>query len=389
MLDTCSSSFFSLSLFLLTVCYGWSVSPSQVVASEPNALEIVKKHDDAWGKIKSIQFTYTWGHNFDGVDKSFPNCYWESEEGKSRDISVFIDDNMELCKDFFYDGENSYQLTVPQNKYPIKDMKFCDYVGSGLGSEGYSARFIPGNIKSMVDDSRFRLPPQRYFFVYGEETWMTILELVNKYPARIVSIRRNASGDDLVDIVIECNMDTHELLEPWTLKVSINTSKGYNIDSDRLSAVTKTKLPIELITESTVKKYVEIKGGYWIPSDWDTLIHNGNPEVADRVNYVINDCRINGTLNSRLNDFRFPTNSPVIEATPADHPEKVHIWGENNEPVRSFADHEAFMEYRYNECLYGKFLPQKSEYLLLRISLVVLGLIMIIVALYRLYAKER
>jgi len=225
--------------------------------------------------------------------------------------------------------------------------------------------------------------------VHTEKELTTLLELVNKYPSKVFSKRKNTSGDDIVDIVIDDHIGEHGQLKPWSLNVSINTSKSYNVDRYRLSAATKIEPFVEVVEEIVVKKYLEIKPGVWIPSDWESVQHNGNPSNGSRVNFVINDCRINETAQSRLNDFRFSTNLPVLERTQASQPEKIHIWGAENKPSRSFDDHIAFLDYYSEECPLGVNISPRSDYFALHIGLIILGLIMIAVAMYRLYAKER
>jgi len=386
MLDRCLVKFVLLSLLMI-----WGslyVSSNGVRADESDLLELVKKHDDQWKEIDSIQLSYTRNYKSSIIVKFFPDCYWESDKGRVRSIIALHDSFstnkdgkpviVDVCEDFFYDGSDSYRLTIPRNKYPLTEVQLCDYAFSR--NEGYSASIVSGS----VFDVRLGFPLPRYFSVHTEKRGLTLTELVNKYPSKIISCSTSPSGDNLVEISIECNIDNHEHFKPWKLNISINLSKGYSIESYHRSTLTKREPLIELITEGVAKNYIEIEGKYWIPSEWETIQHNGNPPLGIRTNIVIDNCRINNTLESRLNDFRFPVNFLVNDQSQVNQPPKLHIWGQENKPIRSFDTTLKFMEYYSSECMSGE-IPPRSDYFALRIVLVILGLILIVVALYKLY----
>ena len=383
-----------MSLLLLIVLGGLVVSSDVIRASEPELLEIVKRHDDMWKTIGSIQLSYTRSGSFGAINGVLPGCYCETDGNKIRVILVelgnFSTDKanrpvaVKMIRDIFYDGEKLHELKIPQDKYPLPKIRLCDYVF--LRDEGYVGTITPRSFF----DALIYFPIPRYFFVHTEKGGVTLLELVNKYPSRIVSSYRNESGDNIVEIAVDVgnHLDNRAELGPWKGIVRINTSKGYNIDSSWFSILTKDKPPVDLIAERSVKNYIKI-GEHWIPEKIEFLLHNGEPEkISNRTSGVINDCKINDSSESRLDDFRFPTNFVVHEQLPGDQPTVTHIWGAENKPVRSFDIILEFIEYYSNECMTGE-LSQENKYLALRISLVVLGLIMIAVALYRLYAKER
>jgi hypothetical protein len=377
-------------LFQIVVGVSLAVLFNEVFANESDPIELVQKHDEQWERIKSIQLSYTRNYVSDGVSISL-DCYWESQGERSRAIVATLDgNNVAMRRDSFNDGKNLYRLTIPQDKYPLDDMKLCDYA-SFLGNiEGCDATFIPAGVRSIGTDIRLNFPLPKYLFVPTEGNLMTLSELINKYPSRVVSVKKNSSGDGVAEIIIESesHVSNRRLPGTWILQVYINTGKGYKIDGYRLSAVIQTAPLIEAIMERTVKKYSEIEAGYWIPSEWESIEHSGNPASDSAMNYIISNVRINENPTPRIHDFRFPINFPVLELTPADQPEKIHIWGADNKPSRTFANHVEYIEYYADECPPGELLPQENKYLALRISLVVLGLIMIIVALYRLYAKK-
>ena len=365
-----------------------------VFASELSVNELVRKHDEHWESINSIQMFYTKHWKSSVVSRSLPNCYWESDGKRSRAIVMSLDSFSankngnpivtEMCEDVFCDNGVLYRLTVPRDKYPLKEIQLCDYVS--LKEEGYHASFVPeGGTKGT--DVRMYSPLPTYFLVHTEEAVKTLLELVNKYPSRIVSTQKNDLGDDIVEIAIECNVDGHEHFVPWKMNVFINASKGYNIDSIREWTKTKGVFAIELIAERDVKKYVEIDGN-WIPYHWESVLHNGDPSVGIHSSFVVEHCRINDTFESYLESFRFPTNFVVYELIPRNRSRIIHIWGPNNQPAHSFDETLKFMEFFSNECIMRE-RPQEHKHLAFRITLVIFGLIMIAIALYRLYAKDK
>ena len=283
------------------------------------------------------------------------------------DLGIFSTDKanrpvaVKMRRDVFYDGEKLYTLIIPQDKYPLPEIRLCDY--AFLRDEGYDGTIIPGGLF----DARTYSPVPRYFFVHTEEKGLTLLELVNKYPSRIVSSYRNESGDNIVEIAIEVgsHLDNRANLGPWKGIVRINTSKGYNIDSSWFSTLTKDKPPVDLIAERSVKNYTKI-GEHWVPGKIEFLLHNGEPEkISNKTNAVINDCKINDPSGSRLDDFRFPTNFVVHEVFLGNQPTVTHIWGAENKPIRSFDKILEFLEYYSNECMTGE-LPQENKVLLIR-----------------------
>ena len=365
-------------------------------ANEPDLLEIVKKHDDTWKEMDSIQLFYTKHYKSSVISRSLPNGYWEFGNGKTRSVATILDSfssdkngnpiAVEMCVDFFCDGKDIYVLTVPRDKYPLTEIRLCDY--ADMKEEGSNATIFSGGIPGGVDvRSRFLLP--RYFPVHTEDTALSLLELIDKYPAKIVSSKKNTSGDDFVEISIECHSNTHEHLGPWSGSILVNMSKGYNIEGYRFSTTSKSKPPVKLFTECAVKKYIKIKEEHWIPSEWEVVKHNGDSTVGIRTSFIISDYKINGTSESRLDNFCFPTNFVVGEFRAGKSGMITHIWGPENKPVRSFDAGKEYVEYYSKMCMTGKMVPQWNKHLALRISLVVLGLIMIIIALYRLYARER
>ena len=392
--NKCSSVVFLL--FHIIVCVVLGMFPNTTHADELDLLEIVKKHDDMWKGITSIQLSYTRHYKTSIVSWTFPNCYWESAGSRVRaivgDFGNFSTDKndkpvfTERCEDFFQDGTKRYTLKVPQNKYPLLEIQLCDYKNLQHGEE-YSASIIS------TDDSYVHLnfPIPRYFFVHTDENVkMTLLELVSKYPSKIASFKKNAFGDDIVEIAVESLTDgQHKHFGRWTMKVLINMSKGYHIEDQRFFTTTKEKPSIEIIMEKFVKRYT-LFGGHWIPSDIENVVHNGEPAKGAGAEIVVEDCQINSTSKSRLDDFRFPTNCIVREQLSGNKPQQTHIWGSENKPARTFDDALKFLEYFADECPPGEGLqPLESKYIAFRIAMVVLGVVMIIVALYRLYAKDR
>ena len=389
-LDKCLLKWFS-SLLLLVVCVGLAAPFNEACADESELIELVRKHDGQWKKIKSIQLSYTRDGKFGGIVKPFPGCYWESDGDKSRATVIYLDHFStdkngnpvaeEMRRDVFCDGESRHELIIPSSEYPLDKVQLCDLV---LRDEKYQAWIsFRGTF-----DTRFYFPIPRYFFPHTETNGLTLLELVTKYPSNVVSSSNNSSGDNIVEIAIESRIDNHESFGHWKTTLLINTSKGYNIEARRSSVQTKEKPPVELIEEVTVKKYAEIDG-YWIPCVVEIILHNGEPEKGNKTNFIITDCKINDTSESRLDDFRFPENLIVYGKMSDNQPENIHVWGADNKPARSFDEMTDFLEYYTNECMSGGELPQRDRHLALRITFVVFGLIMIAVALYRLYAKER
>ena len=88
--------------------------------------------------------------------------------------------------------------------------------------------------------------------------------------------------------------------------------------------------------------------------------HNGNVAVGI-ITSVVHDCRINNTSESRLDDFRFPTNFVVNELPAGKQPGKLHIWGSENQPVHTFDKIEDFMKYYTDECQYEELLQQGNK----------------------------
>lgn len=380
-----------VSLLTFAVWCGLAGLFNMACANEPELLEIVKKHDEMWKKVNSIQLHYTKHYKSSVISRSFPNCYWESGGDKCRAIIAHLDSfstdrngntaAVEMREDFFGDGKDLYHLVVPQNKYPLTEIRLCDYFS--MKDEGCHADIIRGNASYML----LFFPLPRYFFVHTEANGVTLLEIVNKYPSRIISSSKSLSGDDIVEIAIESHIDTHKSFGPWKNTVFINTSKGYNIEGHRSFLQTKEKPPVEISGEMAVKEYTKIEE-YWIPRNIEFILHNGEPSKGIRTNFVLDDCKINDTSQSRLNDFCFPTNFFVNEHLVGDQPWRGHIWGPDNKPIRSFDKSTEFMEYYAHECMRGE-LPQENKYLVLRITLVIAGLMMIGYALYRLYTKDR
>ncbi|MDR0520942.1 MAG: hypothetical protein LBH00_03705 [Planctomycetaceae bacterium] len=389
-------------LFLLIASFAASgclvLLPDAAHADEPDLKELVKNHDDQWKKINSVQIFFTKDYTTGVVSKSFPGCYWESEGGKSRAVVISLDSfaedengkpiASEMCDDIFCDGKDSYRLTVPRDKYPLKEIQFCDYFNS-LKDKGYSAVFVPDGAGSTGADVHLFFPLPRYFYVPAETKGMTLPELVHKYQSEIASSGKNSSGDDVIKMIVAARTGQHEYFADWELCVFINIDKGYSIDSYRYSAAAGKNSSVKIITECAVKQYRNVKGEYWIPGDWETIQHNGDPAFGIRTRFVINDCRINETSESRLHDFRFPVNFPVSELTPVNQPEKIHVWGADNKPACSFDDKMEFWKYYKNECQPQAERPQRNTVLAFRLTMAVLGLMFIAAALYRLYAKKR
>jgi hypothetical protein len=364
------------------------------MANDQGLLEVVKKHEDMWKNRDTIQLFFTKHYKSSVISRSLPNGYWEFGDGKTRSVTTTLDSfssdkngnpvATEMCVDFFCDGKDTYILTVPRDKYPLTEIRLCDYVA--LKDEGSYATIFSGGVSGGVDvRSRFLLP--RYFSVHTEDTVLSLLELVDKYSAKIVSFQKNTSGDDIVEIRIECHADTHEHLSPWSGRVLINMSKGYDIEGYQFSTTTKESV-VELITECAIKKHVKINEKHWIPCEWEVIRHNGDSTVGIRTSFIVSDYKINGTAESRLDNFRFPTNFVVGEYVTGKSGMIMHIWGPENKPARSFDTGKEYVEYYSKMCMTGE-IQQENKHIALRISLVVLGLIMIVIALYRLYAKDR
>jgi hypothetical protein len=211
------------------------------------------------------------------------------------------------------------------------------------------------------------------------------MEVVNKYPSKIVSSKKNEFGDNLIEIAIESSDDKHKTFYPWKINVCLNTSKGYNIDRYEIFFETKTKPSVKLMTECAVKKYQEIKDGIWVASHIEIVNHNGNLNEGIRTNYVFKKINVD-PLEPWLNDFQFPENMVVREQSINGH--KIHIWGKANKPVHSFDRVENFLEYYTKECQMNEQIPEKNYYFF-RILFIVLGLFLIVIGLYAKWRKQR
>ncbi|MCL2005057.1 MAG: hypothetical protein FWG73_02725 [Planctomycetaceae bacterium] len=329
-------------------------------ANEPDLLEIVQKHDEQWEKINSIQTRFTQHFETTLISRSLPGGYWELDGNKSRFIArqldcVANDQNgnpipIEIVEDYFYDGEKTRFLAVPRDQYPLKEIRFCDY--ADLKDQGADAGIFSDGFYVRKMYWRFLLP--RYFSVHTEDDSLSLLELVRKYPSRIGNVRKNASGDEIIEIVIEDDTDEHSHFGPWVKTVFINTSKGYSIDGYRSFTLTKGQPPVEIIAECTVKDYAKVGEEHWIPVEWSTIVHNGDPAVGIQTSTVLDEFRVNDTLDSRLNDFRFPNNFVVREPMKDGSRERVHIWGPENEPVRSFDGKMEFNHYYLSRCVFSE-----------------------------------
>lgn len=370
-------------LFLIIVWSGLGGMSVQVRAGESDVLEVVRKHGDTWKSISSIQLSFVRHYKTRTVPTTIPNHYWESDGTRVRSITGHPGDTV-ICRDLFYDGQKRYMLSTPLDKYGQSEVRLCDYYAL-LQDEGYSATIIPSSSDFYMHLS---FPIPRYSFVHTDEgIKMTLSEIVEKYSSKIVSFKKNASGDNLVEIVIESLTDGgNKDFGSWTVRVLINTDKGYHIEEYRYLTTTKAAPPVNLIAENIVKKYA-LFGTHWMPCEIESIQHNGDPTKGYRTSVVIEDCKINDMSGTRLSDFRFPANLIVSEQSVGNQPGKLHIWGSEGIPIRSFDNGLDFEKYYADECRYVGSLSE-NKYLAFRILMVILGIIMTIIAIYMLHAKK-
>jgi hypothetical protein len=190
--------------------------------------------------------------------------------------------------------------------------------------------------------------------------------------------------------------------EPSSCKIVFNESKGFCVH--RIYSYTPAQISpafiadtgehVPVLSESIVMEYQKVSDKYWVPkrvadgfgTPWSYEL--GHKSVFYKKHYEIDNVQVNGQVkeNVSLNlpEFSLVFREDLLTEKISEKNDfmPISIWGKNNEPLVTFMTRKEFNAYMKNAMAYPlpAFGISKT-----RIFFIVIGLIMVITALIRLY----
>ena len=373
--------FASILRLAFCLCVATVASSSFAMGADPTVERFAALYEEQWKDVRAMRLEYSQLTRSQSLNANFDGCSWEMVDDRARIVelramvappSSGTNDSdastaqrvrtvgTRLRSESYFDGTNTYEYAAPVDEYPLENVRLEDYYA--LRRKG---------VRCMIShrNKHWRFwslcPIPRYFSVPTETDIMTLSELVEKYESRFVK-----KTGPLVQLEIK-EPDPQAAqgynFKSWTLYVSLDTSKGCALAGYQLTVVAERRRPtadgsteLKVIQEYSVDNYKQVRGDFWLPSDVEVRVHSG----ADRnslVKTTIRSVAINSPSEA-FDDFVFPENVVVFEdlTQPDDPPptdpnarpnRRVHIWGPDNKPTRTFETEDEFNE--FYETTYG------------------------------------
>ena len=335
------------------VCACWRANAAEDWTVE----KAITLHEQLWATARGMRVEFERKVRTLNASDSYDGCVWEASGDRMRVVESIVESTDATKKDAnalvrvrsecVYDGEKTYELDEPFELFPITKVELADY-----------AKLRRQGVRAMISNRNkhwrffFFSPTPRYFSIPSEPELLTLKEASEKYPTRVHKVLTNDSGDQIVVLEIhedEVQGDASAVFGSWRLYVSLNMKYQGAISAYQFVVETNREPKTKVITECKVDSFRETRG-IWTPASLEYREHAGQRSCITKINVksVFFDMP-----EDSIGNFVFPENMIVTESTWIDgstKPErKVHIWGDNNEPARTFESQEKFDEFYKSE----------------------------------------
>ena len=405
---------------LLIAAFCASLASSPALGVDPTVAQFAALYEEQWKDVNAMRLEYSQLTRSQSLNANYDGCTWEmvgdcarivelramiapppssgtgagspaSNAAQQRTRTV----GARVRSESYFDGKDTYEYAAPVDDYPLENVRLEDYYA--LRRKGVRCVISHRN-----KHWRFwsLCPIPRYFSVPTEPNIMTLSELVEKYESRFVKKNGSLVQLEIKDSTAQWSQGFN--FKSWTLYVSLDTSKGCALAGYQLTVVAERRKPaadgsteMKVIQEYSVGNFKQIRGDFWLPTDVEVRVHSG-AERNSLVKTTIRSVAINNPSEG-FDEFAFPENVVVLEdllkpdaTAPEDPnaplPRRVHIWGADNQPTRTFETEDEFKE--FYEATYGPEEAPPSPPAMsrqARLLLFVAGAFAILVALYGAY----
>ena len=354
-------------VFAVAICVSAATRGQEI----PTLEEVGEIYESQWRDVAAMRLEYSQEVSSRIMNCSYDDCSWEFAGVRARVIEMRARDaNAPLTReeankespatrrrkfklmrsrsDCYYDGEKTYELVVPLERYPLEKVSLEDYYE--LRRAGVRA-----TLSDQYQHWRFwsLCPIHRYFSVPSEEELLTLPQLLSKYDAT-VEIRKSSRGDREANIKVNSPETEDHLarIKSWTLYLSLNLSRGGALSRLQSSYVLNNETQDTIITEYDASNFKEARRGLWVPSSIVTSMHGVGTRNAT-VKTTIRTAKISDRPDPSpgFSSFKFPENLVVTESVGVDasgKPNRIfHVWGDGK-PTLTFQSEDEFKEFYEN-----------------------------------------
>ncbi|MGI6400804.1 MAG: hypothetical protein ACOX0A_01595 [Thermoguttaceae bacterium] len=335
-------------------------------AAEYTVKRVAELYEAQWDAVNAMRLDFRREIRTRTAKNDYDSCSWEMIGEKTKVIegrfTRLLSDPLDpdslpivasVVSKSYYDGTKTYELTEPIDAWPIEEFDLSEY-------EEYRRRGARATISNRNKLWRFwySCPIPRYFMIPSETELLTLTQLTEKYPSRIIKRTRSDRGDNLIQLEIrnDAVVGTYSsIFKAWALYISLNIDKNFAVAGYQLSVTPNRDPQKKVFTEYSVGNFKEFPHGIWLPTNVEYREHSGGSRSA-LTRIAIRGVAIN-VPSPDFDDFKFLPGMVVNEEV-WDLDEKkvwtrpevrVHIWGKDDAPERTFESVEEFRKFFADE----------------------------------------
>jgi tetratricopeptide (TPR) repeat protein len=331
----------------------------------PTLTEIAKANDAAWEAIKSVDMVYdlmsqivTNGKK--GRQIRSTDIHWSKEGIRERLRRCFRQAELkdgdfgptDICEyeDYFLDGKTAWHLrdSDPTNK--DKGELSCS------DQKGLYADICPETPRMLA--AMEKSPELLRYKKFGpNEQPLTLSEIVASWKVSLKDKQITDAGDTLWLIHAEYPpKNSNDELAGSYMDIHVNADKGFLIQKVLCyanNAASKAGRRVGVYYSEEVKEFQDCSHGIYFPRRVECRLIGTAEQISSEDGFYITQTTTKLSVNSPLpddaDDFQFPKNMVVQQASLENKPVKFLLWGPDNKPAKEFNTGEEFNKFAEKE----------------------------------------